>query len=300
MANVTIKNPTDFANALLGALGAPDTKTNVSNIVAWENQEGGNWNNTAKFNPLNTTQQEQGSTVMGGGNSAGVQAYTSWQQGIDATVSTLQQNQTGYSQILHDLSVSAPWKQFAANVDSSAWGTKGLNPGTAPAPSASGNVDAGNFGAGQTITTQSGLAGNSPSTSTKSIKLQGLAGILQALQDLYSPPTPGIVASLTSLGSANIQQVATLIFVRAASTILFVGIMAMGVKTLTSGSTSGSGSAGPNVLEFVNNSQISNTRTSQSDRRLTLAEAHENRISNKPASPHKPVKPRVQREPQPY
>jgi hypothetical protein len=63
--------------------------------------EGGNWNNTARYNPLNTTLQESGSTTMAGGSSAGadgVQAYTSWTQGVQATVDTLRSS--SYSDII--------------------------------------------------------------------------------------------------------------------------------------------------------------------------------------------------------
>lgn len=94
-----INNPTQWAQAILAQIGAPETSSNVNFLTSWAAQEGGNWNNTAKYNPLNTTQQEQGSSVMGGGNSAGVQAYNSWSQGNDATVKTLE----GYQSIMSAL-----------------------------------------------------------------------------------------------------------------------------------------------------------------------------------------------------
>jgi hypothetical protein len=81
-----IKNPTDFAKALLSKLGAPDTKANVSSLVDWEGLEGGNWNNSAHCNPLNTTQGMPGATDM---NSNGVKSYQNWNQGVEATVKTL-------------------------------------------------------------------------------------------------------------------------------------------------------------------------------------------------------------------
>lgn len=79
--------PTTWAAALLNAISAPVTPANVNSIVAWEEREGGNWNNTAKYNPLNTTQDASGATPI---NSAGVRAYTSWTEGLRATVQTLQ------------------------------------------------------------------------------------------------------------------------------------------------------------------------------------------------------------------
>jgi hypothetical protein len=81
-----IKNRTDFAKALLSKLKAPNTKANVSSIDDWERLEGGNWDNTARYNPLDTTESEPGATDM---NSAGVKAYQNWTQGIDATAQTL-------------------------------------------------------------------------------------------------------------------------------------------------------------------------------------------------------------------
>lgn len=92
-----INSPTAFATALLNALGAPLTNANVQSIVAWENREGGNWHNNAKYNPLNTTLNEPGASSI---NSVGVRAYTSWNQGIQATLSTLN---SGYSDIVSAL-----------------------------------------------------------------------------------------------------------------------------------------------------------------------------------------------------
>lgn len=83
----SINNTSDFAKALLGALGDPTTPANIASIVAWENREGGNWHNSAKYNPLNTTQKEPGSGMTGTQGDIGV--YTSWAQGVLATAQTL-------------------------------------------------------------------------------------------------------------------------------------------------------------------------------------------------------------------
>lgn len=83
----SINNPTDFADALLSALGDPVTSADVTTLVFWENHEGGNWHNDARYNPLNTTQPEPGSGVTGSQGDIGV--YVSWDQGIEATVTTL-------------------------------------------------------------------------------------------------------------------------------------------------------------------------------------------------------------------
>jgi hypothetical protein len=92
-------NQTTWAQALLAAIGAPTSSSNVNSIVTWENREGGNWHNTAKYNPLNTTYPMPGSSNMNNlGGGQGVQAYTSWQQGLEATVDTLKSS--SYSDIV--------------------------------------------------------------------------------------------------------------------------------------------------------------------------------------------------------
>lgn len=79
-----------FAKMLLGGLGAQATSQAIADVMFWEGREGGNWHNTAKFNPLNTSYQLPGSTNYKTGKVGdGVQAYTSWQQGLQATLGTL-------------------------------------------------------------------------------------------------------------------------------------------------------------------------------------------------------------------
>lgn len=94
--NYDIATPGQWAQSQLEYMGFPATQNNIDFLVSWAAMEGGNWNNTAQFNPLNTTLRVPGSTVMSGGNTAGVQAYTSWQQGLEATAQTL----AGYPAIL--------------------------------------------------------------------------------------------------------------------------------------------------------------------------------------------------------
>jgi hypothetical protein len=114
--------PQSFAQALLQSLGKPISSQNVAAIVAWEKQEGGNWNNPAKYNPLNTTQQEPGSITLTGSAQGHIQAYTSWQQGLDATVATLHNGD--YQPILDALtSGSTSVGAFGQAVGSTPWGT---------------------------------------------------------------------------------------------------------------------------------------------------------------------------------
>lgn len=115
--------PQTFAEALLERLGMPVTPSNMQAMTAWMRAEGGNWNNSARFNPLNTTQDEPGSTTM---NSVGVRSYDSWQQGLDATVQTLQNGR--YGGILNALKAGDSSQAVADAVAASPWGTGAFSP----------------------------------------------------------------------------------------------------------------------------------------------------------------------------
>jgi peptidoglycan hydrolase CwlO-like protein len=112
-----------WAQAVLKSLGMPITADNVAAVVAWEMAEGGHWYNTAYYNPLNTTQSMPGATVF---NSVGVKAYTSWKQGLDATVITLHNGY--YGGILEALSRGNDAQAVADAVAASPWGTGSFTP----------------------------------------------------------------------------------------------------------------------------------------------------------------------------
>jgi peptidoglycan hydrolase CwlO-like protein len=111
-------SPLSWARALLGYLGMPVTSQNLTAITSWELAEGGNWFNSARYNPLDTTMPEPGATVM---NSVGVKAYTSWAEGFTATVATLRNGL--YGPILAALREGDDALAVAAAVASSPWGT---------------------------------------------------------------------------------------------------------------------------------------------------------------------------------
>lgn len=155
MAQVTRQS---WAASLLQALKLQTTNANLQIIVGWELAEGGNWNNTAAFNPLNTTQSLGGSTSV---NSVGVQAFKSWQDGLTATVKTL--NNGNYASILAMLQGGNTDPETAATtINSSPWGTKdltaaliqgsGVTPNDAGQTISAGNTGGGTFGAGGTGT----------------------------------------------------------------------------------------------------------------------------------------------------
>ena len=111
-------NQLSWAKALLVAMRFPVTADNVAAITAWEMAEGGHWYNTAYYNPLNTTQSMPGATVF---NSVGVKAYTSWKQGLEATMKTLKNGY--YGGILDALRRGNDATAVAAAVGASPWGT---------------------------------------------------------------------------------------------------------------------------------------------------------------------------------
>lgn len=114
--------PNDFAVKLIQGLGATPTKGSIDAIVTWMKFEGGHWRNTADYNPLNTTLDKPGSNPM---NSVGVEAYTSWDQGLEATIETLTGNkakQRGYTAIVNALK-TGDREDILKAINNSSWRT---------------------------------------------------------------------------------------------------------------------------------------------------------------------------------
>jgi len=122
---------------VLSGLGIKPTAATISKMVAWFNQEGGNWNNSAKYNPLNTTLSKPGAGNTG--SQGNIKVYTSWEQGIEATVDALKA--PAYKGIVASLS-SGSSAAFEAAVNSSPWGTKFPGSGNAVGKVAPGGEDA--------------------------------------------------------------------------------------------------------------------------------------------------------------
>jgi murein DD-endopeptidase MepM/ murein hydrolase activator NlpD len=111
----------EFATSLLAGLGAPLTEGNVKALTTWMRFEGGHWKNSAKYNPLNTTLTVPGSTSM---NSVGVKAYTNWNEGLQATISTLtgaKADARGYTAIVNALRSGTDPNSVLDAVNNSAW-----------------------------------------------------------------------------------------------------------------------------------------------------------------------------------
>lgn len=100
--------------AILHGIGAPVTAGNLAALVGWEKAEGG----SASFNPFNTTLPEPGASSY---NSVGVRNYVSEQQGVRATIATLQGS--AYSGVIAQLRRGNNPAGVAAAVGASPWGT---------------------------------------------------------------------------------------------------------------------------------------------------------------------------------
>jgi hypothetical protein len=122
-------SPPSWAAALLSAGGWPQTRCNLAAVTAWEQAEGGNWQNGAAYNPLNTTYDGNGTweskgLVTATINGPGVRAYDSWQAGFTATLATLGNGR--YGPILSALSSGGNAQTVADAVAASPWGTSGF------------------------------------------------------------------------------------------------------------------------------------------------------------------------------
>lgn len=112
--------PDQWAASLLKRLNIPQSSGALQALVGWEKAEGGNWNNDARYNPLNTTQGAPGAGNTGAqGN---IKAYTSWGQGLNATVQTLKNGR--YNPILSALKQGDP-SAVASAIGQTPWGTSG-------------------------------------------------------------------------------------------------------------------------------------------------------------------------------
>lgn len=109
-------NQRRFSADILHRLGAPVTAANMAALAAWQRSEGG----SARFNPFNTTQTMPGA---GSYNSIGVRNYTSYAQGLNATVKTITNGR--YGAIISALRRGSNPYAVASAVGSSPWGSSG-------------------------------------------------------------------------------------------------------------------------------------------------------------------------------
>lgn len=110
--------PSSWAKALLRRAGEPVNGCTVGAITGWEGAEG-DWpaGNARWHNLLNTTLRKPGSHSV---NTVGVQSYTTWSQGLEATAETLREPQ--YQSVRAALAAGDP-QAVADAVAASPWGT---------------------------------------------------------------------------------------------------------------------------------------------------------------------------------
>lgn len=112
-----------FAHYFLPKIGAKMSEANLLMLMSWCQAEG----DAGRFNPLNTTQHMPGSTRF---NSADVQNYGSFMDGVVATAKTLNfgadHAQFGYAAIRNALRAGSNPRIGLEAVEASAWGTGGL------------------------------------------------------------------------------------------------------------------------------------------------------------------------------
>jgi murein DD-endopeptidase MepM/ murein hydrolase activator NlpD len=118
------KDQQAWATTLLTKLGAPVTDNSLKALTAWMNAEGKGWStslNRATYNPLNTTLKMPGAVSF---NSVGVKAYTSVEQGVEATIATLtgkSANSRGYTAIIESLKNGSSVTDILSAINNSAW-----------------------------------------------------------------------------------------------------------------------------------------------------------------------------------
>lgn len=127
-----------WASALVARFNPEVPAETVSAVEAWTIKEGGagpQWamaGNVADYNPLNNTLRMPGSRDTPG-NEPPVQAYVSWEQGLEATEAVIRQpNMAGIAQ---SLSTGATCGELSVAVAGSPWGTgsfASLCPGSIP------------------------------------------------------------------------------------------------------------------------------------------------------------------------
>jgi hypothetical protein len=112
-----------FARRTLAVGGWPDHLNNFVSLVGWEAGEG----TKAKYNPFATTRPAEGATDF---NSSHVKDYVSWEQGVAATVATI--NNGNYPEVIACLRTHKAAFYTLDAVRNSKWGTFHVADGEPP------------------------------------------------------------------------------------------------------------------------------------------------------------------------
>jgi hypothetical protein len=114
-----------FAIEVLKGIGAKPTKENIEAMQIWMNREGGSTRNSATYNYLNTSQQMPGSVnYQTKQEGKGVQAYNSFEEGVQATIKTFKGPNAKtykYDTVIDLLQKGAPKEDIFAALEKSSW-----------------------------------------------------------------------------------------------------------------------------------------------------------------------------------
>lgn len=110
-----------WARDFLAGIGAPTSQQNIDAVVKWETVESGGGGGL--YNPLNSVLGAPGATNV---NSVGVKNYTSYQQGLAASIATF--TQTQWAGVVNGFKANDPAQaQQALNAEYATWGGGPLN-----------------------------------------------------------------------------------------------------------------------------------------------------------------------------
>ena len=115
--------PPGWEMCVLQGVGASVTASNVADLDAWQQAEGGGSANPEAFNPFNTRRgtDQSDASLPASWTSGGFPSFRSWAAGCAATVATiLQSNMTAIATALNQGDVSPP-EAFLATVDQTPW-----------------------------------------------------------------------------------------------------------------------------------------------------------------------------------
>jgi hypothetical protein len=213
---------TEWARALISKLGGTANETNTSAVLSWMAEEGGHWKNSAGYNPLNTTRNMPGAKLMDGGpgRAHGVKHFTSWEQGLEATVLTLTEKakERGYDKIVNSIITGKDKNRIMEAVYASKWGT-GKGGGT------SGSTDSADGTASPSLSTDENDAIKSSFISVYGDKKgASLFKMFQEFNKTGKLPEGNTVGSMLGLGGSDASAMAAAMGGGGGSTVNYGGV----------------------------------------------------------------------------
>lgn len=233
MANYTFSQ----LEALVAQAGGTKSQQEILAGIAAGVESGGNPTAQNSSSTASGLWQELTSTWLSNGGAA--YAPTAKQASpLDQAIVAVNQSKNGYQ----------PW---APDLGGSYYG--GITNPTSPLPGspvANYLASQGQVGPSSSLPAgadTAGATGGAGSATPGAIKLEGMAGVLQQINDLLNPATPGFASEVTSLGTASVGTIIATIAVRGLFSVVFLGLTYVGIKSLTAGG----GSSGPSISDVM-------------------------------------------------